>query len=44
LNDLSSASPIAEAAVTVKGDGSFSTTQPLCENDVYFLALAPEQH
>ena len=42
-NDLSSGKSVAENKVIVKGGGSFSTILPLRKNDVYFLALVPEQ-
>jgi xylan 1,4-beta-xylosidase len=43
LKHLSEDRPISEFTVTVKVDGTFSTTLPLHDNDVYFLSLVPKQ-
>ena len=42
LKKLSNDGPVTESSVSVTSSGEFSTSLPLCENDVYFLSLARE--
>lgn len=43
LKRLAEGKPVSESVVTVEANGTFSTTLPLRENDVYFLSLIPER-
>ncbi len=43
LKNLSTGKPVSETTVTIGTDGTFKTTVPIREDDVYFLALSPEQ-
>ena len=40
LKKLSNDGPVIDKKVSVPSSGEFSTSLPLCENDVYFLSLA----
>ena len=42
LKKLSNEGPVSESNIAVTSSGEFSTSLPLCENDVYFLSLARE--
>lgn len=42
LNKLSDGKPCSKKTVTVDADGTFETSLPLRENDVYFLSLEPD--
>ena len=42
LKKLSNEGTVAESNIPVTSSGEFSTSLPLCENDVYFLSLARE--